>query len=100
MRPPLHSRGLLPHLRRSTGHLARDWNQCLVNGFGNLSSPTADMVVCMQADNQVAPDFISRLQKLHTKYDMVNAGTGDSSRIHNIFGNQQNGDSTPPPPRR
>ena len=88
---------VLDNMRRpdwSTGHLARDWNQCLVNGaprgsvasatgrhvathrqvpprallragFGSLASPSADLVVCMQADNEVAPQFGAALLKLH-----------------------------------
>ena len=62
----------------STGHLARDWNQCLIHGFQSLAKPRSKMVVCMQADNEVAPDFASTLQVLHKTYSMVNAGMGDA----------------------
>ena len=34
-------------------------------GFGSLASPSADLVVCMQADNEVAPQFGAALLKLH-----------------------------------
>ena len=62
----------------STGHLARDWNQCLVNGFQDLDAPRAKMVVCMQADNEVAPAFATTLQILHKKFMFINAGIGDA----------------------
>ena len=32
----------------SSGHLSRNWNQALVNGFKSLTEPDCDVVVCSQ----------------------------------------------------
>lgn len=72
---------VLDNVRRadfSTGHLSRDWNHCLVNGFQSLATPKSEYVVCMQTDNEVAPKFASTLVALHRRYTLVNAGIGDA----------------------
>lgn len=61
----------------STGHLARSWNQALMFGFKNLTNPDADIVVCMQNDAVVKPEWINVICKLHETYDFVHVGRGD-----------------------
>lgn len=63
---------------RSTGHLARNWNEALVNGFGNLKDPECDVVIAMQNDTVVLPDFMSTLEELHKTFSFVQRGAGDN----------------------
>jgi hypothetical protein len=34
----------------STGHLSRNWNQSIINGFADLSNPDCDIVITSQND--------------------------------------------------
>ncbi len=43
----------------ATGHLARDWNAGLVNGFQDLNNPSSDIVVLIQGDEVVKPTWAS-----------------------------------------
>jgi hypothetical protein len=61
----------------STGHLARNWNQALINGFRNSNVPDCDLVVCAQTDCQFAPDWLDYITELHQKYDFITFGAGD-----------------------
>ena len=61
----------------STGHLARNWNQAIINGFEDLKSPACDFVVCIQDDTEVVKDCFSKLFDLHDKYDFIQGGNGD-----------------------
>lgn len=64
----------------STGHMSRNWNQAIVNGFENLKSPACDIVVTMQDDTIVHDNWYSELKKAHFKkgYSFVQSGHGDS----------------------
>ena len=61
-----------------TGHLARNWNQALINGFVDLSSPDCDIVICSQDDVEYAPGFLQELIALHSSLDFIQIGAGDS----------------------
>lgn len=61
----------------SCGHLSRNWNQALVNGFESLSNPACDIVVCTQDDSIFHPDWLTRLIELHKVYSFVHGGHGD-----------------------
>jgi len=61
----------------SSGHLSRNWNQALVNGFGSLVKPLCDVVVCSQDDSLFRPDWASKLEEIHKKYSFVHNGHGD-----------------------
>lgn len=61
----------------SSGHLSRNWNQALINGFKSLTNPDCDYVVCTQDDSIFHTDWISRLIELHKKYNFVHNGHGD-----------------------
>jgi len=61
----------------SSGHLSRNWNQALINGFGSLINPLCDIVVCSQDDSIFRSDWVSKLISLHEKYSFVQNGHGD-----------------------
>jgi hypothetical protein len=62
----------------STGHLSRNWNQAIINGFKNLNSPDADIVITNQDDTRFEKNYISTLIKLHTTYNFIQFGYGDN----------------------
>lgn len=61
----------------SSGHLSRNWNQALINGFGSLSNPLCDIVVCSQDDSIFRKDWASKLVSLHNDYSFIQNGHGD-----------------------
>lgn len=61
----------------SSGHLSRNWNQALVNGFKSLTNPDSDIVVCSQDDSIFHPEWATRLEFLMETYDFVHGGHGD-----------------------
>ena len=61
----------------SSGHLSRNWNQALVNGFKSLTNPDCEYVVCSQDDSIFRPDWASKLIELHKKFTFVQNGLGD-----------------------
>jgi hypothetical protein len=62
----------------STGHLSRNWNQAIINGFKNLLSPDADMVITNQNDTRFCKNYINNLIEQHKKYDLISLGDGDN----------------------
>ena len=61
-----------------TGNLARNWNQALVHGFRNLNDPETKIVVTMQNDIVLAPNWAMNLLKMHKKYTFVTGQLGDN----------------------
>jgi hypothetical protein len=61
----------------SNGHLSRNWNQALINGFVDLNKPDCDLVVCMQNDTFVKQTCFTKLVEYHKKYDFIQLGVGD-----------------------
>ena len=61
----------------SSGHLSRNWNQAIINGFKSLVNPDCDVVACSQDDSLFRKDWVSKLEKLHQKYTFVQNGHGD-----------------------
>jgi hypothetical protein len=61
----------------SSGHLSRNWNQALINGFKSLTNPDCDVVVCSQDDSIFHPQWASRLETILDHYDFVHGGHGD-----------------------
>lgn len=61
----------------SKGHLARNWNQAIINGFESLTNPACDIVVCSQDDSIFRKDWASRLVEAHQKYSFIHNGHGD-----------------------
>ena len=68
----------------STGHLARNWNQALINGFKSLVNPDADIVIANQNDCRFFKNYISTLLEYHKNYDLITAGCGDNFLSYNV----------------
>lgn len=62
----------------STGHLTRNWNQAIINGFRDLDNPDCDIVITSQNDTTFTPNFIERVKELHKDYDLIQLGAGDT----------------------
>ncbi len=62
----------------STGHLARNWNQAIINGFKDLNNPDCDILVNSQDDVLFKKDCFSKLIEFHKKYSFIQSGAGDS----------------------
>lgn len=62
----------------STGHLSRNWNQAIINGFQSLTNPDCDILIHYQDDSIFTYDWLSRLLDLHQQYTFVQNGIGDN----------------------
>jgi hypothetical protein len=62
----------------STGHLSRNWNQSIINGFGYISKPECDIVITCQDDTRFNPNYIDTVVSLHRKFDLIQFGWGDN----------------------
>lgn len=62
----------------STGHLTRNWNQAIINGFVNLKEPDCDIVITSQNDTTFTPNFLEEVMKNHINYDLIQLGAGDT----------------------
>jgi len=70
----------------STGHLARDWNYALIDGFRNVEDPDCDIVVACQNDTVFYPNWCSYIVDLHKggpsarqkRYHFITFGHGDN----------------------
>lgn len=61
----------------STGHLSRNWNQCIINGFKDLNNPDADIVVLSQNDSLFLEKWGSYVVEQHKTFDFITMGGGD-----------------------
>jgi hypothetical protein len=61
-----------------TGNLARNWNEALLHGFKDLNNPDAKIVVTMQNDIVLSPNWATNLLKMHKKYTFVTGQLGDN----------------------
>jgi hypothetical protein len=61
----------------STGHLARNWNQAIINGFSDLDDPSCDVVISVQADARLSPNWHEEIIKLDDKVHYMSLGRGD-----------------------
>ena len=68
----------------STGHLARNWNECLIDGFKDIDSPDADIVILSQNDVEYNEDIIDTLIDNHKKYSFISYGCGDAFHSYTI----------------
>jgi len=62
----------------STGHLSRNWNECLIDGFKDVNNPNCDIVILSQNDNYFLPNCIETIIEGHKKYSFIQNGHGDS----------------------
>ena len=68
----------------STGHLARNWNQAIINGFVDIENPDCDIVVCSQNDIKFKKNWLENLLKAHEKYNFIQQGQGDGFHSYKI----------------
>lgn len=61
----------------STGHLARSWNQAIINGFKDLNNPDCDLVITCQNDTILKKDWFNFIQNAMIKYNFCSFGKGD-----------------------
>lgn len=62
----------------STGHLSRSWNQAIINGFKDLSSPDADVLVLIQADSLFKENFYEIISNFYNSpLIFASSGRGD-----------------------
>lgn len=67
----------------STGHLARTWNQAIINGFVSLNEPDCDLVIACQNDTKFCKNWFSRLLIIILKngFKYITCGAGDQLQI-------------------
>lgn len=59
------------------GTPARDWNQALVLGFGNLKTPDCEQIILCQDDAIWEPNWLESLDNIHQTYDFYQCSWGD-----------------------
>ena len=62
----------------STGHLSRNWNQAIINGFKDLNNPDCDILIHCQDDILWSKDWLSKLIEIHKKYTFFTGQAGDA----------------------
>jgi hypothetical protein len=62
----------------STGHLSRNWNQAIINGFRDLNSPDCDILVTCQDDTIFCPNWLENTIRYHQTYSLITNGIGDN----------------------
>ena len=65
----------------STGHLSRNWNLSIINGFKDLDKPDCDLVLCIQNDTALKPSWESTLRAYAGKYKYITQGIGDQFQM-------------------
>lgn len=66
----------------STGHLSRNWNQAIINGFKDLSNPDCDLLIMSQDDTLFEKNYLEKSVELSKSLDFVCYGTGDQYMIY------------------
>lgn len=61
----------------SRGHLSRNWNQALINGFHDLNKPDCDIVIGCQDDIVWNSGAFQKLLSIHDKYSFYTCAPGD-----------------------
>lgn len=63
----------------STGHLSRNWNQAIINGFKDLDNPDCDILIHSQNDVIFCKDWLKKLIHIHKEknIDFFATGNGD-----------------------
>jgi hypothetical protein len=62
----------------STGHLARNWNQAIINGFKSLTDPDCELLITSQDDVIWDHNWYSTLLSIMEKYTFYTCGNGDA----------------------
>ena len=59
------------------GHPARDWNQSIILGIGNLKDPKCDQIILCQDDCIWDSNWYEKLVDIHRSYDFYQCSWGD-----------------------
>lgn len=70
----------------STGHLARNWNESIINGFGDLNNPLVDRVIGVQADTMLEDNWYETICNLPKEIEFLTAGRGDEFQMFTVAG--------------
>jgi hypothetical protein len=70
----------------STGHLARSWNECVMDAIVDLKNPQCDVIVLAQADTLFAPGAIQAIRSAASRFDYVVCGSGDEIQVLTLEG--------------
>lgn len=62
----------------SSGNLGENWNQALIHGFKSLKNPDTEILVTLQNDCVLHPNWCAHLLKMHEKYTLVSGEFGDN----------------------
>lgn len=62
----------------SRGHLARNWNESIVNGLVDLDRPDCDIVLCCQNDILFKPNAFAELTSHMRGHSFITYGAGDA----------------------
>jgi hypothetical protein len=61
----------------SRGHLSRNWNQAIINGFKDLNNPDCDILVTCQDDTSWDYNWVTKLLNIHKTYTFYSGVEGD-----------------------
>ena len=62
----------------SNGHLSRNWNQALINGFEDLNNPACDIVIHCQDDLLWSKNWLDYLIGVHENFTFFTGQVGDA----------------------
>lgn len=62
----------------SCGHLARSWNQAIINGFKDLNNPGCDILVTCQDDVVWCENWFQHLVSVHKIFNFYTCSWGDA----------------------
>ena len=65
----------------STGHLARSWNQCIINAIKNINDPDCDVLILAQNDVVFKPFFLTEIINCLDKFTFISFGRGDEVQV-------------------
>jgi len=68
----------------STGHLSRNWNQAIINGFKSIEEPDCDILVLCQNDNVFKQNWCEYIIEKHKIYDFISIGGGDQYHSYKV----------------
>lgn len=66
----------------STGHLAQNWNQAIINGFSSLTSPDCDLLITSQDDVDFNTNWLRKILNYTRKFNFLQAGRGDEVCVY------------------
>lgn len=65
----------------STGHVARNWNECIIDAMVDITNPQCDILVLAQGDTIFAPHAMRNIIEHAKRYRYLTFGTGDECQI-------------------